>query len=143
MRGRPFPPGNHFGKGRPKGSRNKKTLLAQEILDSRGEAVLSRAFDMAEKGDSQLIRTLLPYIMKSKETTPRLAPLPMGTTSELVQSSESVLNKVALGEISMDDAAKLLAMLEQRRKILEAESFERRLRTLEQHTVDRDHEQNS
>ena len=143
MRGRPFPPGNHFGKGRPKGSRNKKTLLAQEILDSRGEAVLSRAFDMAEKGDPQLIRTLLPYIMKSKETTPRLSPLPMGTTSELVQSSESVLSKVALGEISMDDAAKLLAMLEQRRKILEAESFERRLRTLEQYTVGRDHEQNS
>ena len=139
----PVTPGNHFGKGRPKGSRNKKTLLAQEILDSRGGAVLSRAFDMAEKGDPQLIRTLLPYIMQSKETTPRLGPLPMGTTSELVQSSESVLSKVALGEISMGDAAKLLAMLEQRRKILEAESFERRLRTLEQYTVDRGHEQNS
>ena len=26
QRGRPFSPGNHYGKGRPKGSRNKKTL---------------------------------------------------------------------------------------------------------------------
>jgi hypothetical protein len=34
MPGRPFQPGNRFGRGRPKGSRNKKTLLSHEILDS-------------------------------------------------------------------------------------------------------------
>ena len=131
MRGRPFAPGNHYGKGRPKGSRNKKSLLAQEILDSRGDAVLTRAFDLAEKGDPQMIRTLIPYLMRSKETTVRLGPLPMGNHSELAGSSEKVLSKVALGEISMDDGGKLLDMLEQRRKILETETFERRLRALE------------
>src|SRR2546425_12528939 len=31
-RGRPFEPGNKLGRGRPPGSRNKKTLIIQEIL---------------------------------------------------------------------------------------------------------------
>ena len=39
-RGRPFQPGNNLGRGRPKGSRNRKTLLAEELLDSHAEAVL-------------------------------------------------------------------------------------------------------
>ena len=30
--GRPFPPGNKCGRGRPKGSRNKRTVLAREPL---------------------------------------------------------------------------------------------------------------
>lgn len=143
MRGRPFAPGNHFGKGRPKGSRNKKSLLAQEILDSRGEAVLTRAFDQAEKGDPQMIRTLMPYLMRSKETTVRLGPLPMGNAGEVAQSSEKVLNKLTLGDISMDDAGKLLDMLEHRRKILQTENFEHRLRALENDRVQRDRERNS
>ena len=28
-RGRPFPPGNKFGRGRPKGSKNKRTQAAE------------------------------------------------------------------------------------------------------------------
>jgi hypothetical protein len=32
-RGRPFEPGNKFGRGRPKGSRNKRTAEAQALFD--------------------------------------------------------------------------------------------------------------
>ena len=32
QRGRPFQPGNKFGRGRPRGSRNKKTILIEEFL---------------------------------------------------------------------------------------------------------------
>src|SRR5690349_20670230 len=35
MRGRPFQPGNTFGQGRPRGSRNKR-LMAQRILLESG-----------------------------------------------------------------------------------------------------------
>jgi hypothetical protein len=31
--GRPFKPGNTFGRGRPQGSRNKATIALQEMLD--------------------------------------------------------------------------------------------------------------
>jgi hypothetical protein len=49
-RGRPFEAGNKFGGGRPRGSRNKRSLLAQQLLDSHGEAVVGRALVVAVSG---------------------------------------------------------------------------------------------
>src|SRR5205085_11160757 len=34
MRGRPFQPGNKYGRGRPRGSRNKLARVCQDTLDS-------------------------------------------------------------------------------------------------------------
>ena len=42
-RGRPFEPGNHFGRGRPKGSRNKRSLVANELLIEHGEAIVRKS----------------------------------------------------------------------------------------------------
>jgi hypothetical protein len=132
MPGRPFQPGNRFGRGRPKGSRNKKTLLSHEILDSRGPAVLSQAFDLAQQEDPQMIRILLPYLIREKEAAPvKIGALPMRNASELAQSSEVVLQKVANGEISATVAGKIHDILEQRRRILETQDLEARLRRIE------------
>jgi hypothetical protein len=39
-RGKPFEPGNRFGKGRSTGSRNKATLLLEQLLDGQGLKIL-------------------------------------------------------------------------------------------------------
>jgi hypothetical protein len=49
-RGRPFQSGNNLGRGRPKGSRNRKSLLAEELLDSHAEAVVSQTLALPRKG---------------------------------------------------------------------------------------------
>ena len=41
-RGRPFQPGNRFGRWRPKGSPNKKTLLAQQLFEDHSPAIMAR-----------------------------------------------------------------------------------------------------
>jgi hypothetical protein len=41
MRGQPFEPGNTIGKGRPRGSRNKRTVF-QEALESHGLQAISQ-----------------------------------------------------------------------------------------------------
>jgi len=56
----------------------------------------------------------------------------MGTAAELAQSSESLLKKVSSGKIAPSDAREILALMEERRKIMEAEQFEGRLRVLEE-----------
>ena len=40
-RGKPFAPGNRSGKGRPVGSRNKTTLMLEQLLDGEGEAIFA------------------------------------------------------------------------------------------------------
>src|SRR5437016_5750337 len=101
-RGRPFQPGNQFGRGRPAGSRNRKPLLVQGLLDSEAEAVVRQALALARKGDPQMVRILLPYVLPRRSEAPiKTGPLPMGTAAELAQSSEKVLKKVTSGQITV------------------------------------------
>ena len=50
-RGRPFQPGNQFGRGRPAGSRNKKSLVLQEMLFDRSREVMLKVIGRAKEGD--------------------------------------------------------------------------------------------
>jgi hypothetical protein len=54
MSGRPFERGNKAGKGRPPGSRNKKSNLL-EMLEGRGEAIVTKGIFMALSGDRALL----------------------------------------------------------------------------------------
>ena len=58
-RGRPFEPGNKFGRGRPRGSRNKKAIELQQLLDEYLPALMRKAIAMALQGDVSLLRMLL------------------------------------------------------------------------------------
>ena len=40
-RGKPFQPGNTFGKGRPAGSRNKATLVLEALIEGQGEEIIN------------------------------------------------------------------------------------------------------
>jgi len=58
-----------LGRGRPKGSHNRKAFLAEELLDSHAEAVMSQALDLAEKGDVQvLLDTARPHPASTQRT---------------------------------------------------------------------------
>jgi hypothetical protein len=101
-RGRPFEPGNKVGGGRPRGSRNKRGLLAQQLLDSHEEAVIRKALLLALQGDVSILRTLVGHILPRRGDPPvKTGPLPMGTVEELAQTSEAVLKRVASGQITI------------------------------------------
>jgi hypothetical protein len=131
-KGRPFEPGNKFGCGRPRGSRNKKSLAAQQLLDSHAESVVRKALVEAMKGDAPLLRTLLGHILPRRRDAPvKTGPLPVHTAEELAQSSEAVFERLVCGQITVQEAHELSALLEGRRRIMETQDFEARLRTLE------------
>lgn len=53
-RGRPFEPGNQLGRGRPKGSKNKKTVVLgelQQLLMSHGPEIIQTLVEQAIQGD--------------------------------------------------------------------------------------------
>jgi hypothetical protein len=132
-KGRPFQPGNQYGRGRPPGSRNKKTVRAQELLDSHADAVIRKGLFLALKGDAAMLRFFLPYIVSRRADLPlKTGPLPAGTTAELDQSSEKLIKQVAAGRISLSDAAGIADLLEGRRRIIETGDHERRIGVTEQ-----------
>jgi hypothetical protein len=104
-KGRPFEPGNKLGRGRPRGSRNKNSLLTRELLDSHGEALVRKAVLQALKGDVPMLRALLAHILPRRTEPPvKTGPLPVGTAEQISQSSQGVLQKVASGKMTTSQA---------------------------------------
>ena len=72
-----FQPGQSGNpKGRPRGSRNRATLLAQELLGDEGETIMRKAIELAKKGDKLALKLCLERIVprpgrRSRSTCPR------------------------------------------------------------------------
>jgi len=132
MRGRPFQPGNQFGRGRPKGSRNKRSLAVQKLLDENSPKLLVKSMSEAAKGNVPLLRMFAQYELdRSKERIPPIGALAIGTPEELKQSQQSVMNHVTAGTLAAAQGARLLDMLELRRKGLETHDLAERMDALE------------
>ena len=132
-RGRPFEPGNKLGRGRPPGSRNKKTLIIQEILDEYSPAVIRKTLALALQGEVSLLRLLAQHKMPRPQDSPvKTGRLPMGNIKELLRSHEIVMAKRASGAITPVQAMQIDSLLETRRKLLETQELANRVSALEQ-----------
>jgi len=133
-RGRPFQQGNKFGKGRPKGSLNKKTIQAQQLLENCGTAIVDKAIQKAVNGDSPMLRTLLPFILpRPKEQRAPTEPLRIGNLTEITESRQKILDRHAAGQLSTDDANKQLLWLSDARKDIETHEIADRMTAIEEH----------
>lgn len=132
-RGKPFALGNKIGRGRPRGSKNKKSQIAQELLESYAEPLLNKALELALEGDTQMIGKLLPYLLPRPTDPPvEIGPLPSATTEEINQSYDAILEKVSTGQLTVSQAQRLVALFEERRHLLETLGYDVRLRALEE-----------
>ena len=61
-RGRPFAPGNKLGRGRPRGSRNKATLVFQKMLGHLQQTLPQARFGLLKI--AQLLRELLNQLFQ-------------------------------------------------------------------------------
>jgi hypothetical protein len=129
--GRPFQPGNKFGKGRPPGRRNKMTL--QDLLDSEGEDILLKAIERAKTGASVPLRLCLERLLARQQERPVRLHLPtkIMTAGDIDSALGAVLAAVSQGEISVGDAVRITSILEVHRKAIQANEIERRLSELD------------
>src|SRR5262245_55618670 len=73
-RWRPGESGNPAG--RPKGSRNKATVIAQQLIDSEAEHLVRSAIDRALGGDATCLRLCLERLLPAQKERPVFATLP-------------------------------------------------------------------
>ena len=120
VRGRPFPPGNKLGRGRPAGSRNKATIVLQEMLDDSGVAIIAKAKVMALQGDHVALRLCVDRLLPPrKESLVRFKLPAVGTAEDLGRALEAVLQGIASGKLTPAEGECLSAVLERRRKSIE------------------------
>jgi hypothetical protein len=136
MRGRPFEPGNKMGRGRPPGSRNKRTFFI-EAMEKHGLTLIQQCQAQAFKGDSTALRLCIERLLPPcKPPSSRFRLPPVGTAEDLVRALPAVMQAVARGRLSAQEGAALASMLDSQRRAIETQDFEARVRALEQATAD-------
>ena len=93
--------------GRPEGSRNRSTVLAEALLDEHAEPVTRKVIECAEAGDGAMLRLLFTRIVRSGRD--RLVTLDVPEGKELDAEEVFRITARALfdGEISPDEALRI------------------------------------
>jgi hypothetical protein len=132
VRGRPFQPGNKYGRGRPRGSRNKAARVCQATLDSHAENLTKKCVMQAYQGSPTAMRLCMERIMPARRQPTLRFKLPRTITIEDVAvASQAVVHGVARGDLTPAEGQAFSAMLEDRRRVIENQDQERRIRALE------------
>ena len=132
MRGRPFPPGNKYGRGRPPGSRNKIVRVCQDTLDSHAETLTKKCLYLAFQGNPTAMRLCMERLMPARRQRALYFKLPpVKTIAEVAAASELVVSGVARGQLTPAEGQAFSGMLEGRRRMIETEELDQRIRALE------------
>ncbi len=130
--GVPFQPGNRFGRGRPKGSRNKSTLSAQRIFAQHADSIARKCIADALRGNGRAMDRCIERVAPPlKEQLVKLTIPSITTISEVPAALNTVLQAAAAGRLTPADAVKLAGMLEERCRIMATVEHENRLQALE------------
>ena len=132
--GRPFRKGQSGNPaGRPPGSRNRKTLLAELLLEEESEALARKAVEMALGGDAAALRLCLDRLIAPRRERPvPFALPPINGAGDMAAAMAAVARGVADGTLSPAEAFAISQMVDTFVRAIDARDFERRLRHLEE-----------
>ena len=126
-----FAPGNKLG-GRTPGSRNQTTLAVEALLEGEHEALTRAAIEKALDGDTTALRLCLDRIAPPRKDSPVTFALPpVKSAADAVEASAAVLAAVAGGEVTPDEAGRVMALLTAHKALLEVGDLEARIAALE------------
>lgn len=134
QRGRPFQPGKSGNPaGKPAGARHKVTRAVEALLEGQHEALTQKAIDKALEGDGVALRLCLDRIAPPRKDAPVSFELPPITTAaDTVTASSSLLAAVAEGEVTPDEAGRVMALLTAHKALVETGDLEARIAALEE-----------
>ena len=126
-----FAPGNALG-GRTPGSRHKVTLAVEALLEGQHAALTQKAINMALCGDGPALRLCLDRIAPARKDAPiSFALPPIASAEDALTASAAVLAAVAAGDVTPDEAGRVMALLTAHKALIETGDLERRIEALE------------
>ena len=131
-RGRPFEPGNKFGRGRPKGSRNRKAP-GQALFEQHEEAVARKCILRALEGDVRALRLCMERMSPARRDSYMRMKLPsIATLKDVEQAHAKVVKAVGAGKITPTQGQIVSGILDSRRRVIETVELQERIEKLEQ-----------
>lgn len=119
--------------GKIKGTRNKATLVAEQLMQGELETICRRLLQEAVEGNMQAIKMVLDRLLPPKRNIPVTIDLPkLENSSDALNAIAIVTMAVSRGEISIDEGEALSRMIEVYIRAMEAHDYETRLTKIEQ-----------
>ena len=130
--GRPFEKGvSGNPAGRPPGSRNRGTEIAQALLDGEAEALARKCIELALDGDRISLKFCLERLVPRRPRAVALDLPVIASTADLAPAIAAIAQAVATGGLTPYDGAELARIFDAYAHAAEFGEFERRLRTVE------------
>jgi hypothetical protein len=126
-RGRPFAKGNP---GRPRGSKNRTTAIAQALLADEETELVRKAVELAKAGDVPMLKFLLERLLP-KERLIKIDLPPLGFADEAVDGMAVVSGAIAEGKITPSEGAALSSMISGFSHAIEVLDSSRRIDAIE------------
>lgn len=118
--------------GKPTGARHRVTLAVEALLEGQHAALTQKAIDLALQGDGPALRLCLDRIAPPRKDAPLSFALPpIKSAADTVQASASLLAAVAGGEVTPDEAGRVMALLTAHKALVESGDLEARISALE------------
>jgi hypothetical protein len=128
--------------GRPRGSRNRKTIVLQNILDNEGEAILQHAVDMAKDGNTVALRLCMERLLPKRRHEPLECELPpISKAADAVTAMGDIAAAVGAGEVAPAEAAALAKVVTGFVQALLTHGFDERLTRVEAEAQHREQRQ--
>jgi len=108
VRGRPLPPGNP---GRPAGSRNRSTVVAEALLEGEAEEPTRKGVERAKAGDPTMLKFFLERLVR-RDRYVRIDLPPLETAEDGVEGLAVIARAVSEGDITPTEGASLSMAVE-------------------------------
>jgi hypothetical protein len=117
--------------GRMPGTRNRATMIVEQLFDGAGPDLARDAISMARGGDGQLLRQILRSIGPRRHRASGFALPPFNTAADVAPAMAAIAAAAAEGEITTAEAAEMSQVVERYSRALELGEIEARLNRLE------------
>jgi hypothetical protein len=119
--------------GRPTGSRNRATLMAEQYLEGQSEQLTRKVVDMAKGENILALRLCLERVIPiRKERSIELDLPPAQNALDLAANLQLILAAVGEGRITPGEAQALTEVVSSQAHLFETADMERRLQELEE-----------
>ena len=116
--------------GRPRGSRNRRTIASERLFDEAAETLTEKAIELAGQGHPVALRLCMERICPTRDRPVGFELPGMATAADAVAAMGSVVQGVADGDLTPRDAAQLAAVIQAFARTLSTADLERELSEL-------------
>ena len=116
--------------GRPRGSRNRRTIASERLFDDEAEALTETVIKLAHEGHPVALRLCMDRVFPLRDRPVNFDLPTMATASDAAGAMGSIVLGLADGDLTPSEAARVAKIVQDFARTLSTAELERELREL-------------